>query len=128
MRPALPVLIVANSEVPEPSDLGLDGQPVIMAGESHALALIEERPFGGLVVIVGGAGPLRRSRELVDAFRRCQPVGHVAILSHETTATLMTHVAHVDDRIELFYAPWDGDAIRCHLRLPPPRRLAAHGG
>jgi len=113
-----PVVVVAYSEVPELADLELPDGSFILAGESHALGLIEQRPLGGLIVVADGAGVVARSRSLVVAYVRCQPQGCVAILSRAPAATLSTQLAFLSDRADVFFAPWDGYAIREFLRIP----------
>jgi hypothetical protein len=118
MRSERPILIVSNHEVPELDGLGLADGATIRAGEEEARAIIGKRPLGGLIVVVDGPGPLRSSRELVEDYLRCQPQGRVAILSPGTSATIRTQIAYRPTRMDMFFAPWDTDAVRAFLSIP----------
>ncbi len=117
MRQVHPVLVVANSEAPEPADMGLGHHATLLAGEVHALAIIGERPLAGLVIIADGSGPLRASRELVTAFLRRQPCGRVAVLSRTACSTISTQLAFMPDRVDVFFEPWEPHAISNFLGI-----------
>ena len=112
-----PVLVVAD---PKPAELAEDswgGSALMHAGQAEAIHLVGRRLFGGLVVVVDGTGPLRRSRELIEAYLRQQPMGHVAVLSGTPCATMSTLFSYLPARVDIFFAPWDLDAVRTFLKL-----------
>ena len=126
MMPTHPMLIVSSAELPELDALGLDRDfPTVMAGETHALALIAERPFAGLIVIVDGPGPLHASRQLVESFLRNQPEGYIAVLSARNGDSTVGSLAYLPSRVDVFFAPWDAEAISTFLRLPSATPVGA---
>ena len=119
MTPTDPMLVVSNAELPELEALGLDENlPTVLAGETHALALLDERTFAGLIVIVDGPGPLHASRRLIESFLRTQADGYIAVLSARNGDSTAGSLAYLPARVDVFFAPWDAEAIGRFLRLP----------
>lgn len=119
MRCELPVLVVSDN--PDHASLveSSVGPPVLMSNSQDAFEILNTRPLAGMLVFVGGRGPVRSSRELLAQYLRCQPMGRVALLSTSSNATIGTQFVILPERVDVFFAPWDIDAVRDYLRLAP---------
>jgi hypothetical protein len=119
MRNSYPVLLVSNAPLKELADLSWPAPAIHHSPEDRAHELAESRPWGGLIVVVDGSGPLRRSRDLIETYLRSQPMGNVAVLSATPCATMSTLFSYLPSRVDIFFVPWDMGAVRGFLKLEP---------
>lgn len=94
----------------------LDDPRVVPRPDADALLeQLHGAPFGGL--IIDGALSGRRSVPLARAFTKWQPLGRVAILAAADDVTTLVSFAFSGPRCDLFFRPFDRDAILNFLRM-----------
>jgi DNA-binding NtrC family response regulator len=118
MRPSYQVLIVSERpDIAERVTAWLEGHAVNVASEpTEASRLVAATPLGGLVLDVGGM-PNGACRALVREYTMHQPAGRIVILAASEDITTLVSFTFRDPRVDMFFAPWDGKAVRKFLRL-----------
>lgn len=119
MRPAYPVLIVScQPDLVALATSWLAGSPSVVAATAvEAVETISSRALSGLIIFASAGSTFGSSRELIDQYVRAQPMGNIALLSGTEDMTIATALALPRARVDLFFRPWDGPAVRKFLGL-----------
>ena len=115
MRPVLVVSEIhewAGSVRELLGDVSLEGPRAPLA----ALQLMPHGIFGGMVVDARSAPYMRTA--LIASYLRLQAHGSVAVLACAADVTAITAKLVRQERVEVFYEPWDGREVRRFLGLP----------
>lgn len=118
MRPTYPVLIVSERrDVVEQVASWLDDHLVDAVGNaSEASRIIAALPLAGLIIDAGSV-PRDASGALVRRFSASQPAGRIAVLGDADDFNTIVAFSVGNPRVEMFFAPWDGDAVMAFLHL-----------